>query len=353
MASTPRILEIGEFSLFKRAWPARTTFLFTGANAASVRDLEQRPFSFALVPGLLRSLRRGDYDLVACHAPSRPLWDRRLDFPRALAALLRRLVRPRTFGTRWLHKRPVCAFAVLDYHDASTLTPSALPLLAACDAYFKRELPLDPAAAFVGAAPHFDTTEAVARDPSFRHAVDKLLPLSLAMADERARRALATDGAKTADVFFAGTLAHSPLRTRGAAELAGLVARGLSIDLGEGGLAPDAYLDRCARAWLAWSPAGYGWECFRHYEAALCATVPLLTPPPIRRHRPLEAGMHALVYPVEEGGLTATVLRALADKPALARMGAAARAHALAHHTHARVGEYVVDATLRAATARG
>jgi hypothetical protein len=352
MTSAPRILEIGEFSLFKRNLPAQTTFVFTGDNPARVRDLEHAPFGPAMAPGLLRALRRGAFDVVFAHPPARPAWDRSRGLPHAAAGLLRRLVRWRSFGTALLRARPAAAFAVLDFHDASTIPPPALALLEACDVYFKRELPFDAARAFRGVAARYAAPPDVVRDPWFRRHAGKLAPLSLAVSEDTARRALATGGSKSTDVFFAGSLAHSSLRSQGAAELEALATRGVVVDLCAGGLDTDAYLARCARARLAWSPEGYGWECFRHYEAALCGAVPVLSPPAILRHRPLEDGVHAFMYRPEAGGLAATILRALADPPALARMAAAARAHALEHHTQLRACERILDTTLRAAAAR-
>jgi hypothetical protein len=68
--------------------------------------------------------------------------------------------------------------------------------------------------------------------------------------------------------------------------------------------------------------------------------------PGIFRYRPLLERVHAVYYPVEGNGLRDALDSALADKPTLAAMAAAARAHVLAHHTHARVVEYILDTAL-------
>ena len=75
------------------------------------------------------------------------------------------------------------------------------------------------------------------------------------------------------------------------------------VDVCEGGLSKGEYLRRCARAWLTWSPEGYGWECLRHYEASLCLSVPVLSPPGILRHFPLQDRVHAIYYAAEGSGL--------------------------------------------------
>jgi hypothetical protein len=57
----------------------------------------------------------------------------------------------------------------------------------------------------------------------------------------------------------------------------------------------------------------------------------------------LADGEHALYYDVEPGGLARAVRAALADKPALARIAAAARAHVMAHHTPQALARHVVE----------
>lgn len=101
-----------------------------------------------------------------------------------------------------------------------------------------------------------------------------------------------------------------------------------------------------AAAWLAWSPQGLGWECSRHYEAPLANTVPLMSYPTILRDHPLRDGEHCLLYAVEPGGLAAAARAALADKPRLARMAAAANAHVRRYHTERARAERVTVAVL-------
>lgn len=341
-----RILEIGEFSLFKRNFPGQTTLVFTGNNPARLRGLDHRRFGAAMLPGLLRSLRRGDWDVVLCYPPAHPLWDRRLGAPRAAAELLRRLARFHTLGTYILKARHRIPVAVLDCDDDATIPEPALAMLDGCCAYFKRELPVDLAMAFRRVAPRYRTPRDVAVDPWYLRNAGKLRPVSASVAEDTARLALATGGPKTTDVFFAGTAWNSSVRAQGIAELAALATEGYAIDISAGGLSPSEYLARSARAWITWSPAGYGWECFRHYEASLCRSVPLLSPPTVRRHQPLLEGVHALRYRPEPGQLRETVVAALADKGALATMADAARAHALRFHTHLRSCEYILGTVL-------
>jgi hypothetical protein len=338
-----KILEIGEFSLFKRNLPHQTTLVFTGYNPRHVRGIDHRPFGPALLPGLLRSLRRGDWDVVFCYPPARPLWDRKQGAPRAAAGLLRRLARFRTLGAYVLKARPASPLVVLDYNDEAIIPAPALFLLDACVAYFKRELPVDFAKAFRDAAPRYRTPASVPSDPFFQRNVGKLYPVSAAVPEDTARLALETRAAKTTDIFFAGSSSNSTVRARGFEQLAALAAEGYAVDICPGGLSQAEYLARCARAWLTWSPEGYGWECLRHYEASLCLSVPILSQPSIYRHHPLQDHVHALYYRPEGDNLRDVVVKALADKPALESMAHAARAHALRFHTQRRACEYILE----------
>ncbi|MCW5980645.1 MAG: glycosyltransferase [Bryobacteraceae bacterium] len=110
------------------------------------------------------------------------------------------------------------------------------------------------------------------------------------------------------------------------------------------------YLERCARAWLTWSPEGYGWECFRHYEASLCRSVPILSQPGICRYQPLLDGRHAWYYRPEGESLREVVVKALADKAALESMARAACEHALRFHTQRRACDYILETVRGAGT---
>jgi hypothetical protein len=336
-----RILEIGQFWLLKRALPDQTTLIYTGEDLSSVQEMDYRIFDLRLLPWLRRSLVRSDWDLVFCHAPVRPLWDRRHGLTAALHGLLRRLVHLRTLGTYALHGQ-TCPVVMLDFNDEPGIPAHMFPLLNKAVACFKRELPADPAKAFLDAAPDLRTHRDVMSSRFVNRNLAKLRPISAAVADNTARLALATSASKEVDVFFAGSI-NSVIRAAGLPVLQSLQAQGYAVDFCEGGLSQDDYLARCARAWLTWSPEGYGWECFRHYEASLCLSVPVLNLPGILRHRPLLDGVHAVYYPVEGDGLRDAIVRALADKPQLAVMAQAARAHALRYHTHSAVAAHMLD----------
>jgi hypothetical protein len=337
-----KILEIGQFCLFKRNLPAQTTLVFTGEDMAQIDGLEFRIFSLDLLPWLMRSLARGAWDIIVCYIPVRPLWDRKHGLRAAVAALLRRLQHLRTLGTYALAGKYPTPLVLLDCNDEPHIPAHVFGLLDRAVLCFKRELPTDPAKAFLDSTPQHRTHAEVMSSAFVLRNLGKLRPISAAVPEETARLALESASVKDVDVFFAGGI-HSTQRAAGLPILRSLKEQGYRIDICEGGLSRREFLARCARAWLTWSPEGYGWECFRHYEASLCLSVPLLSPPGITRYCPLQDGVHAIYYPVEGDGLRDAVVAALANKPALIKMAQAARAHTLRHHTHLKVIEHILD----------
>lgn len=345
-----RILEIGDRPYVKGVLPDQTTFFYTG--------FEHRPHdpahgSYSVSLGTIQLLRRmaraPDLSLIVCQptyyspwhwrALSRAIFDRR--------ALHGHFPFIRKFGAQALRWNVSAPIAVLDLEDLPVINRSHLFLLDRCRIYFKRELPADHWRLFL------KTTHSNLPTPRFRlrprqqERLLKVRPISLGL--RTASRALLPHSTveKSADIFFAGSLGgSSTVRSRGFKELQELRRRGYVVDIPDQPLPPAEFLQRCARAWLTWSPEGLGWDCFRHYEAAACGSAPLINQPPIERHRPLRDGEHAIYYDVEEGGLIRAATAALADKPRLRRIAEAARAHVLAHHTNAALVRYVVEATL-------
>jgi hypothetical protein len=344
-SSRPRILEIGEYSLFARVWPERTRCLWTGHAPHDIGSTPHEPFAARHLRTVLRALQAGEFDLVACYPPADPPWSPRFAAGlgsrhglRAGALLLRQL------GPFLLLRRTTTPVAILDLSDDPVIGRHKVWLLDRSRAYFKRELPADHWKAFLRTTGRRLPTPRQRLSPRMRERIAKLRPLSLGLTPERvATIARCTPSEKTVDVFFAGLLeSSSTVRSEGAKQLEDLGRRGYRIDLARERLSPEEFYGRCARAWLAWSPEGYGWDCFRHYEAALCGTVPVINHPTIHRHAPLEGDVHCFYYGVEGADLTRVIVRSLADKPRLIRMAAAARDHVLRHHTAERLCEHVL-----------
>lgn len=336
------IVEIGPRPFVAPAFPEEAVFFSTDPSA----DLPEGVRALPTLGSLWRALGDRRTELVVCHpnfaAPwslrhlNRSIFSRR--FLEGRSPLLRAL------GPELLRWRRGPRLVVIDHEDLPVIDRGNLFLLDRCDLYFKRELPADHWRVFLKTAHPELPTPRFRLKPRHDRWVDKLRPISIGL-PLRPRADFPEPGQeKRADVFFAGrTEGSSTVRARGLAELKALAAQGVVVDIPDAPLPPDAFYRRCAGAWLVWSPEGLGWDCFRHYETPLCGSVPLINQPPIDRHRPLLQGEHALYYDPEPGGLTRAVLDALKDKPALARMADAARAHVLAHHTPEALARYVVE----------
>lgn len=342
-----RILEIARTGFFKGLFPG------------DVARFDVDPYADRSAPGIrgLSALRReiasGRYDLIVCEPSYRSPWKpatllRLVSNRRAFAGSFSLA---RAFGQQAIGRGVPTPIAVVDMEDGNLIERCDLPLLDACRFFFKRELPPDPWRVFTHTLTPRLPSRRFRSDARNRGRVAKLRPISLGLPPEMEPLLPIPRRDKTVDLFFAGAVDGLPLRERGRAELERLAAAGVVVDVPDRRLDRAAFYERCAAARLVWSPEGYGWDCFRHYEAAACGSVPLINLPTILRHRPLEEGHHALYYPPEPGGLADTVVAALRDRDRLVAMGEAAREHAVRFHRREALGRYVIDTCLGGASA--
>jgi len=336
----PRILEIGETQLFHWAMPYETTSLY-----ASYRADLRRGRTFLTLRRLLRARRdiaAGRYDAVIVHPPFYAGWH-----PRSFLAALKftlfkgrwrdmygALASPLYFELlRWLPNTvPIVA---IDRSDSFGTPAHHFFLLDKARIFYKRELPVDHWQVFYATGHRRLPGLSFRLREKWKRRMEKLNPIGLGATREQAAAARTVEpGEKTSDVFFAGSReGNSWVRQQIARQIEALRACGISVDIPEGKLPLDAYLKRCSQAWLTLSPEGLGWDCYRHNEAAMVGSVPLVSVPTIHRFRPLVVGDHCLAYYPDEDRLCEVVVEALADKDRLRRMAAGARAHAWANHT--------------------
>jgi len=329
-----RILEIGS-GYFKFQYPERTTCLWTNTRLPNdFCDID----GFSTPDRVLRELRAaaaGRYDVVIAntvrYSPWHPRYWARAPFntPTHPWASI-----SRQFGVsvlRWA-TIPVPLIAI-DMDDSFGIGSDSVFLFDKAKAFFKRELPVDNWQVLHGTIhPHLPTLR-YRNSEKWRRRIRKLRPISLPICsyDERWRDAPFPE--KTHDIFFSGSVSgNSTVRGAGLAELDRLKALGYRIDQPTERLPYDAFMERMSHSWLAWSPEGMGWDCYRHYEAPLMQAVPLINQPTIVRHAPLLDGIHAVYYDVEAGGMERAVVAALADKDRLRGIAIAARDHTFAHH---------------------
>ena len=350
----PRILEIGEASRMAYAF-ADTTEFFSTFNRGSEHDgppVTKLVSAKTLIP-LAQRLFDPTLDLIVVHASPQGLFEgvARTIFRRD--ALRGHLPLVRIFAQQLLRRIPTTPVAVLDLEDSPSILPCNEHLLEVATLYFKRELPPDRWRLFArgGKTPTLRYRQA----SRYQHLLSKIRPLSLgipaAVLNYEIPQSQAGD--KDIDVFFSGRLRNSStVRERGASELVQLANKGLRIEIGDAHMSSSDYLARCARSWLVWAPEGYGWDCFRPYEAALVGSVPLISRQTIERHMPLVESEHCIYYDLEIGELTHAVRRALKNRVHLVKMAEAARAHVLRHHTPKALAQHVAHSTLSVARRR-
>ena len=348
----PRIIEIGEVPLMRQGFPRTTEFFATGPQRSDDLGPNDRHVSFETLPLLRRRLAAGDVDIVvvqpAQHTPwslrgafARPLPSQRLmgagahpSYARTANGARRRRAADRGLG----HRRSalyLCAQFLSPRSRRSLLQARASPR---------------PLAGFHGDRPLAHPDAALpSRAVAPRANCEASSPLArAALRRRRSSRShsVTAAGEDRGRLLLGRVEQSSTVRARGIAELLRLRAEGVRIDIADKPLPRPEFLHRCARAHIVWSPEGYGWECFRTYEAALCGSVALQNRQTVDRHEPLKDGVHALYYDVEPGELTRVIIAALTDKDRLARIAAAGRAHVLEHHTPAAIARYIVTTTL-------
>ncbi|MDQ4061213.1 MAG: glycosyltransferase [Pseudomonadota bacterium] len=344
-----RIVELGDHTYFKYSYPAETELIWTGLRPPRDPSLSYTEFSPAVLLQLMRRIRRGEMDLLVCYPPLYAPWHPR-SFLHALRHYHMRFAKGlfMSCGTTLVRLLGRVPLAVVDMGDSFAINRHNFFLLDRCTAYFKRELPTDHWKVFFKTAHRNLPTRALRRNERYRRRIARLRPISSGVGDPQEFLGFAAaQPEKTADIFFAGEhRVSSTIRSDGLAQIRALARMGYTVDVPEGRIPRDEFYARCARAWLTWSPEGYGWDCYRHYEAPLCGSVPVINYPSIHRHAPLLEGVHCFHYGIEGDDLTRTIVRALADKAKLAEMAAAARDHVLRHHSFRALCDHIIEICL-------
>jgi hypothetical protein len=344
-----RILEIGAHAEITLAFPDQTRLFWTYYKSRTPVP-SQELFSLELAWRIWRDLRAGKIDLIVAWCSPYSPWNFR-----ELKGVLRAPFRPvtnlvRIIGVQWLRLVPgAIPIIAIDNEDSRVIAWHNLFLLDRAKYFFKRELPVDRWQVFqrtghVGLpGPRFR------RKGKNRARIRKLHPISLGVSGTEDSLLISGFPPKVTDIFV-GVSADglSTVRDQGIAQLRFLAKQGIIVDFAEQRLEYRAYMQRMSHAWLSWSPEGLGWDCFRHYEAPLAWSVPIMNSPTITRYMPLLDGIHGFYYqPDDERSLAQVVKSALADKVRLEAMATEARRHVLAFHMRPRpFADLIVGAAL-------
>lgn len=236
--------------------------------------------------------------------------------------------------------------AVVDMSDDISIHPVNARLLELATCYFKRELPLDPFHALESfrACGARSVTLADRKRDSWRRCIGKLwpLPLGCRQAEPGGNRVRMSE--KEWDVFYAGSDVCRPRRAGIVDALDEVEKDGFRVLRPRQALPFEEYVEALRTSRLVLSPPGLGWDCHRHYEAAMVGSVPMMPFPTIQQAEPLVDGTHCL-YCDPAIDLASQIRRALADGERLDRIAAFGMTWARDRHTHRAHFERVITVT--------
>jgi Glycosyl transferases group 1 len=346
-----KVLEVGGIKLVGRGREQFVQFIdtsFSAVPAPERRSRLRRVFKQAIA--LWIEIGRPEYGLIVFRCFGRFIWRRDHSWMlNALRWLMRHFLR-----LCLLRRRAHAQLVVIDLVDEMAIDGRDLWLLERCDLYFKRELSQNVWTTLQRVQPRHSEYNSIPANPRFRPLADKFRPISIGITGahliELQERELRTAGAveKQYDLFFAGAVEHSTVRQAGLQWLERLRQQGYAVYVSTQRIDQRQFDQLLSASWLCWSPEGSGWDCYRHYEACLAGSVPVINFPTIQRFAPLVHGVHCFYYAIEGDDLFQIIRAALADKRRLKEMALAARKHVLEHHTCDRVGAYVLAESISA-----
>jgi hypothetical protein len=310
-----RILEITRSGFFKALQPDSTRWIRWGPSLTVDEPHRPEGFGFSDLAEILWRVRNNTYDLVVLPA-IHP--EHRFDEPwHKLAAkfVLQTAARSAVFSALLNRVVGSCRHVIVDTGDYRRLCEATIRLFPRSTLYFQRELDLDR------------ITEPV-----------RVRPLPLFVPNENL---IPERRQKDIDVFFAGALCNG-VRRDAVETVRSLSGRGLRVVISSAPLPYPDFIAALARSWLVLSPEGYGWDCYRHYEACLAGSVPVINRPSYHRPLFLQHGVHCFYYDLGQGSLAALLLAVLANKDRLMGMAEAGREHVLANHTRSAVARYML-----------
>ena len=335
-----RILELGDQAYLQGIQPELVDYFYIGKKTSDPK----RKLTWQQFWKLRRLLQAGYYDVVALslYGLTGPVWRKNRHAFSNIVRILKTLGHFHSFGVEivlWLLRGVDTPLVVVDRRDDPDKIPAHyFGLLARCRAYFWREMPVKLENGFLFTTSYLEDTSAVRNSAVFRENRDKIQPLSISIPWRDVYDRL-DERPKTVDIFFAGSIKGSLVRTAGLSLLRELEAEGFRVLLRpDEHLSFEEYIKLCAQSWLVWSPEGHGWDCHRHYEVCLARSIPVMNYPRILRSHPLIDQEHAFYYGVEGDDLKRVVRMALALGPEKLRtISAAAREQVLEHHLEERV----------------
>jgi len=303
-----RVLEISRDPLFKSVYPQLTSWLQIGPYLEPYNEYTRLPelTRCKVAPAIIGLLFRR-YDLIIFPAVRKRHPGDKLSPRKArIRYLLTYIASQPTTGRiiALLLGLEGIPHIIRDVVDDTDLAEVSLSLLPNATLYAKREVLEEQLGKRV------DRRSKYGKGP---------LLMYLPMAFQTEEYLSVPKGEKKSDVFFAGQM-NSPQREQALETLGELHCEKLRIDLPKERIPFRDYLRRMSEAWLVVSPRGYGEHCYRHYEALLMGSVPVINTPEQSVYYDLKHEKSCLFYEPTPEGLKNCIRTALADKEKLEKI---------------------------------
>lgn len=341
-----RVLELTYDPLLNRRYPDQTTWISTAFRWSDVRSYQlENTSTFQRLNRLakqflsgLRAAWKQDYDVVITRClGSVNSYGNNLLIHLLRDSLGKALLMLALFASRGSRVKLV----VLDFTDHITIHPRDRQLLWKSDLYFKRELAHNYWQTLESAVPRGACAGVTQKTDLGRRLATKLRPISLGYPNDKLPPAIPSKE-KTTDLFYSGTGENIPGRKALAKELEKLSAAGWRIVHGNGQLSRDEFQHQLSQSRLCLSPAGIGWDCYRHYEISAAGSVPLLEYRAIRQHAPYLHGEDAFYFDPQNDIATQLIPFLSTPDETLDQMVQNARNKLLNYHTFSSLAKHIM-----------
>lgn len=283
------------------------------------------------LPAILARICLGHYDLIVL-----PAIDFRWSYDLAFSKRVLRLIcstalrcKPISLGANSLLSRKSTKVIVLDRYDSHELLLDYVRCLKCVRYYFKTNL-------------QYADQDGLANEPPIDQCRFLFLPYWIAIEKYQ----VPFQSERDFDVFFAGAV-NSDQRRASLDMVQRLSSEGYRLKIVESHLPFEEYLWLMSRSWLTLSPQGYGYNGFRHYEAMLVGSLPLINrsdPPIVNDFR---HGDNCFLYSMARGDLLDVIRSALTNKGRLLQMAVALRNQVIENHSIRAVGSYLLQQVLQ------
>jgi hypothetical protein len=368
MTSTPekrrRILVLWSASaldLLTDAFLENPKYDFELVTGDRSRERSPHAASWSRLWDLRRRLKRGEFDLVL----SSPIHNSAWPLNKRLATRVAQAFRFFTYKHRmldsywapWLlagNLRGKVPLAVTDFLDTSYVLPKDYPLLKACTLYFKINLYFWPRRSLMPLETFLGNRRVTSLTP-------KLRPLTGGYSSRKIPEKARPMRDRDIDLCLTGTI--RPIRSPGDIDHhPDLSFNSIRQNIYErclklkdrykvfciDGIVPrEEYLELLQRSKLIVCTESFGCETARLHDAAAAGAVPLINWPYAQHYRQYQPDIHAVYFSMIGDDFERVIAEALASPEKLAEIARNARAFTIECKSSHRVGDYVIEETLR------